>query len=120
MSRFFALLVLLSATPAVAQTAMQPKFSSASVNSTTTTTQTINETIAHEIYGGAVSNWSGTNVKPSSADITDSATTWEIVTEGADFQLEITNRAAGIIETIDIDRVIETDSTTTSLSVFSQ
>jgi len=33
--------------------------------------------------------------------------------------LEITTRSAGVIETIDIDRTIDTDTTTTSLSVFS-
>ena len=41
--------------------------------------------------------------------------------EGDPFTLEITTRDADtLIEQIDIDRTIETDSTTTSLSVFSQ
>ena len=119
MKRLLALAILLSATPASAQS-VTPRFTSATVNATTTTTQTINETVAHEIFGGAVNSWSGTNVKPSAADITNSSTTWDIVTEGADFSLEITSRAAGIIETIDIDRTIETESTTTTLSVFAQ
>ena len=119
MKRFLALAILLTAAPATAQT-ISPRFTSATVNATTTTTQTINETIAHEIFGAAVNTYSGTNVKPSAADITNSTTTWDIVTEGADFNLEITTRAAGIIETIDIDRTIDVESTTTSLSVFSQ
>ena len=119
MKRFLALAILLTAAPATAQT-ISPRFTSATVNATTTTTQTIDETVAHEIYGAAVNTWSGTNVKPSAADITNSSTTWDIVTEGEDFNLEITSRAAGIIETIDIDRTIETESTTTTLSVFAQ
>lgn len=119
MKRFIALAILLTAAPATAQQ-ISPRFTSATVNSTTTTTQTINETVAHEIFGAAVNTWSGTNVKPSSADIANTATTWDIVTEGEDFNLEITSRAAGVIETIDIDRTIETESTVTTLSVFAQ
>tara|TARA_A100001201_G_scaffold76506_1_gene69013 strand:+ start:1282 stop:1635 length:354 start_codon:yes stop_codon:yes gene_type:complete len=115
-----ALLLLLLLPASVSAQTISPRFTSATVNSTTTTTQTIDEVIAHEIYGAAVNTYSGTNVKPSAADITNSTTTWDIVTEGEDFQLEITSRAAGVIETIDIDRTIETESTTTTLSVFAQ
>jgi len=102
----------------MAQT-VTPQFTQGSMQATTTTTQTINETIATEVYGGAYSSWSGTNVTPS-ASITDSSTTWSVTTPGEQFQLETVTRAAGIIETIDVDRTIETTSTTTSLSVFSQ
>ena len=112
------LLLLLLASPAAAQT-VTPQFTQGSMQSTTTTTQTITETIATEVYGGAYSSWSGTNVTPS-GDITDSSTTWSVTTTGEQFQLETVTRAAGIIETIDITRDIDTTSTTTSLSVFSQ
>ena len=112
------LLLLLLASPAAAQT-VTPQFTQGSMQSTTTTTQTITETVATEVYGGAYSSWSGTNVTPS-GDITDSATTWSVTTAGEQFQLETVTRAAGIIETIDVTRDIETTSTTTSLSVFSQ
>ena len=112
------LLLLLLAAPASAQT-VTPQFTQGSMQYTTTTTQTVTETIATEVYGGAYSSWSGTNVTPS-GDITDSATTWSVTTAGEQFQLETVTRAAGIIETIDITRDIETTSTTTSLSVFSQ
>ena len=111
-------LLLLLASPAAAQT-VTPQFTQGSMQSTTTTTQTITETIATEVYGGAYSSWSGTNVTPS-GDITDSSTTWSVTTAGEQFQLETATRAAGIVETIDITRDIETTSTTTSLSVFSQ
>ena len=112
------LLLLLLASPAAAQT-VTPQFTQGSMQATTTTTQTITETIATEVYGGAYSSWSGTNVTPS-GDITDSSTTWSVTTAGEQFQLETVTRAAGIVETIDVTRDIETTSTTTSLSVFSQ
>ena len=111
-------LLLLLAAPASAQT-VTPQFTQGSMQATTTTTQTITETIATEVYGGAYSSWSGTNVTPS-GDITDSSTTWSVTTAGEQFQLETVNRTAGVIQTIDTTRDINTTSTTTSLSVFSQ
>ena len=110
--------ILVFSAPAAAQTTAG-LFSQGSMNSTTTTEQTITETIAIERYGAKVETWSGHNVVPS-AEINNTATTWSIHTAGDDFQLEITSRAAGIIETEDISRTIETTSTTTSLSVFSK
>mgnify|MGYP003121248364 CR=1 FL=1 len=112
------LAMLLLASPAVAQQ-VTPNFTQGSMQSTTTTTVDIDRTIATEIYGGAYSSWSGTNVTPS-GDISDSATTYSVHTAGDQFQLEIVTRAAGVIETIDIDETIESVSTTTSLSIFSQ
>jgi hypothetical protein len=112
------ILLLMLAAPASAQT-ITPQFTQGSMQSTTTTTQSITETISTEVYGGAYSSWSGTNVTPS-GDITDSATTWSVTNAGEQFQLETVTRAAGIVETIDITRDIDTTSTTTSLSVFSQ
>ena len=111
MKKLFFLLLLPSA--AFAQTA--PNFTQGSMQSTTTTTQTITETVAHEIYGGTYSSWSGSNVTPS-ADLSS----FTIDTAGDPFQYEVTERTAGVIETIDITRDIDFSSTTTSLSVFSQ
>ena len=120
MKRFLALAVVLAAAPVTAQT-VTPTWSTGSMQSTTTTTQTITETIQHQIYGAALETYSGENVTPSASDITNSSTTWDVHTAGDPFTLEITTRAADtLIEQIDIDRTIETDSTTTSLSVFSQ
>lgn len=108
------LILLLLAAKADAQT-VTPNFTQGSMQSTTTTTQEITETIAHEIYGGDYSSWSGTNVTPSS-DLSSFT-----VNQGAtSFQYEVTTREAGVIETIDIEREIDFSSTTTSLSVFSQ
>ena len=112
------LAMLLLASPAVAQQ-VTPNFTQGSMQSTTTTTVDIDRTIATEIYGGAYSSWSGTNVTPS-GDISNSATTYSVHTAGDQFQLEIVTRAAGVVETIDIEETIESTSTTTSLSVFSQ
>ena len=106
------------ASPAAAQQ-VTPNFTQGSMQSTTTTTVDIDRTIATEIYGGAYSSWSGTNVTPS-GDISDSATTYSVHTAGDQFQLEIMTRAAGVVETIDITETIDQTSTTTSLSVFSQ
>jgi hypothetical protein len=112
------LLMLLLAAPASAQT-VTPQFTQGSMQSNTTTTTNITRTINTDVYGGAYSSWSGTNVTPS-GDITDSATTWSITTAGDDFQLETVTRAAGVVEDIDITETITQTSTTTSLSIFSQ
>ena len=114
-----AILVLLLFGGSASAQSITPAFTQGSMQATTTTTQTIQETIAHELFGSAVSSYSGENVTPSTT-ITDSSATWSITTAGDPWTLEITERSAGIVETIDIDRTIQTESTTTSLSVFSQ
>ena len=118
MKRLILLLMLASATPAAANQ-ITPNFTQGSMNSTTTTTIDIDRTIDTNIYGGAYSSWSGTNVTPSS-HINDSATTYSVTNAGENFQLEITTRAAGVIEDTTITETIDQTSTVTSLSVFSQ
>lgn len=112
------LVLFLIAAPAAAQS-VTPQFTQGSMQSTTTTTQSVQETIATEVFGGAYSSWSGTNVTPSGS-ISDPTTTYSITNAGEQFQLELVDRSAGVVETIDITRDISTTSTTTSLSVFSQ
>ena len=116
MKRF--LLLLMLATPVSAQS-VTPNFTQGSMQSTTTTTIDIDRTISTEVYGGTYKSWSGTNVTPSGS-IENSSTTFSVTTAGDPFQLEIVDRAAGIIETIDVTETIQQVSTTTSLSVFSQ
>ena len=128
MKRWLLLLALLS--PSVARAnQITPAFTQGSMNATTTTVQTVTETIEQKVYGGALQSWSGTNVTATSASsggISASDTVFSITTAGEDFQLEIVDRAADattglvLLETIDIDRSITTNATTTSLSVFSQ
>ena len=111
------LLLLFIAAPVSAQ--VTPNFTQGSMQSTTTTTIDIDRTIATNVYGGAYTSWSGTNVVPS-GDISDAATTYSIHTAGDQFQLEITTRAAGKIQDSLVTETIEQVTTTTSLSVFSQ
>jgi|TARA_Y100000817_G_scaffold55013_1_gene40494 hypothetical protein len=112
------ILLLMLASPAAAQQ-VTPNFTQGSMQSTTTTTVDIDRTITTNIYGGDYKSWSGTNVTPS-GDILDSATTYSVTTAGEQFQLETVDRTAGVVENIVIDEVIQQQSTTTSLSVFSQ
>ena len=111
------ILLMMLASPAAAQ--VTPNFTQGSMQSTTTTTIDIDRTIATNVYGGTYSSWSGTNVTPS-GDIADSATTYSVTNAGEQFQLEIVNRAAGLIEDSLVTESIQQVSTTTSLSVFSQ
>ena len=112
------LLLLLLASPAAAQQ-VTPNFTQGSMQSTTTTTVDIDRTITTNIYGGDYKSWSGTNVTPS-GDILDSSTTYSVTNAGEQFQLETVVRAAGVVENIVVEEVIQQQSTTTSLSVFSQ
>ena len=87
------------------------------MSSTTTTSTDIQRTIAHEVYGGAVTSWSGNNVT-ASGDISDTATTYSISDTSLPWQLEIVEKSAGIIA-IDITEDVTQSSTTTSLSPLS-
>ena len=128
MKRWLILLALLS--PSVARAnQITPAFTQGSMNATTTTVQTVVETVEQKVYGGELNSWTGTNVTATSASsggITASDAIFEITTAGEDFQLETVTRAADattglvLLETIDIDRAITTNATTVSLSVFSQ
>ena len=118
MKRLVLAAALLCGVPAGAQT-ITPQFTQGSYSATTTTTQTITETIAQKVYGSDINTWSGTNVTPS-ADIAGSSTTFSVTDNTQPWQLEITTRPAGLIETIDTTRTITTNSTTVGLSVFSQ
>ena len=111
------ILLLMMASPAAAQ--VTPNFTQGSMQSTTTTTIDIDRTIETNVYGGTYSSWSGTNVTPS-GDIADTATTYSVTNAGEQFQLEIVNRAAGLIEDSLVTETIQQVSTTTSLSLFSQ
>ena len=92
---------------------------------TVTATQSISETVAIERFGGSVSTWRGDNVR--AVDTNDAEISiniedveFEIVDTSLPWQLEIISRDAGIVETEDITRTIDTDTTTVTMSVFSQ
>ena len=118
------LLLLLLLIPVTARAnPITPAFTQGSMQSTTVTTTDIEETIEQEVFGGAYTKWTGENITHTSATsggLVDSDSIFTLHTAGDPFTLEITTRAAGVVETIDIERTIEQTSTTTSLSVFSQ
>ena len=113
------LLLLLLFPTAVRANQITPQFTQGSMQATTVTTQVVTEVIDQEVFGGTYNSWSGTNVVPS-GNIVDPQTSYTIHTAGEQFQIETVVRPAGVVEQIDIDRTITTNSTTTSLSVFSQ
>ena len=113
-----ATLILAPSAAAFSQT-VTPNFTQGSMQATTTTTVDIDRTISTNVYGGEYSSWSGTNVTPS-GDIQNSSTTYSITNPGEQFQLEVMTRSAGIVEDTVITESILQNSTTTSLSVFSQ
>ena len=118
MKKLILLLALLSPSIARANT-VTPQFTSGSMNSTTTTVQTITEVEQRQVFGATVNTWSGTNVTPS-ADIATSGTTFSVTNTANPWSLETTTRAAGLVEQRDYTRNYTINSTTTSLSVFSQ
>ena len=89
MKKLILLLALLSPSIARANT-VTPQFTTGSMNSTTTTTQTITEVEQRQVFGAAVDTWSGTNITPS-ADIAGSGTT---------YSAKLTPNANGAITTI--------------------
>ena len=123
MKKWLTLLLLVSPTVARAEL-VTPDFTQGSMNSTTTSTQTIVEEITTTTYGSALSKWSGENIvhtSASSGGIVDTDSIYTIHTAGDPFTLEIVTRAASQVLSVEvIDREIDVSSTTVSLSVFSQ
>ena len=124
MKQLWLLPLLILAPTAVRANQITPAFTQGSMNATTTTTQTVTETVNQKVYGGELRSWSGTGVT-ASGDILDSNTTFSQTTAGEDFQLDVITRLGDtnglvLLEDIDIIRNITTNATTTSLSVFSQ
>ena len=123
MNKWLFLFLLLSPTVARAEL-VTPNFTQGSMNSTTTTTQEIVEEITITTYGSALNKWSGDNITHTSATsggLADSDSVFTITTAGSDFTLEVISRAASqVLEVTEIEREIDTSSTTVSLSVFSQ
>jgi len=123
MKKWLFLLMLLS--PSVARAELvTPNFTQGSMQSTTTMTQDIVETVETTTYGSAINKWTGENIthtSTSSGGIVDTDSVFTIHTVGDPFTLEITTRAASrVLSVVEVDTAIDTSSTTTSLSVFSQ
>ena len=118
MKKLILLLALCAPSIARANT-VTPQFTSGSMNSTTTTTQTITEVEQRQVFGAEVKTWNGTNITPS-ADIAGTGTTFSVTNTANPWTLETTSRSAGLVEQWDTTRNFTINSTTTSLSVFSQ
>ena len=119
------LLLFLLTSPTVGRAELvTPNFTQGSMNSTTTTTQEIVEEITTTTYGSALNKWTGENITHTSATsggIVDSDSVFTLHTAGDPFELEVVTRAASqVLSITEIDREIDTTSTTVSLSVFSQ
>ena len=123
MNKWFLLFLLTSPTVARAEL-VTPNFTQGSMNSTTTTTQEIVAEITTTTYGSALNKWSGENITHTSASsggIVDTDSIYTLHTAGDPFSLEIVTRAASqVLSGTEIEREIDTTSTTVSLSVFSQ
>ena len=123
MKKWLITLLLLSPT-AVKAELVTPNFTQGSMNSTTTTTQEIVEEITTTTYGSALQKWTGENITHTSASsggLVDTDSVYTLHTAGDPFTLEITERAASQVLSVEvIDREIDVTSTTVSLSVFSQ
>jgi len=123
MKKWLLTLLLLSPTALRAEL-VTPNFTQGSMNSTTTTTQEIVEEITTTTYGSALSKWTGENITHTSASsggVADSDSVFTLHTAGDPFELEIVTRAASqVLSITEIEREIDTTSTTVSLSVFSQ
>lgn len=118
------LLLLLIASPVNSQS-VTPNFTTGSMTQTVTATQTVAESTAIERFGGAVTTWNGDNVTAidangASIDIKNIDTEFHVVDSAQPWQLEIITRSAGLVETEDITRTINTETVTNTLSVFSQ
>ncbi len=113
------LLILLLTPVAASANQVTPAFTTGSSNSTTNTTQTVTRTQQIQIYGANVKTWEGTNVTPSTT-ITATDATYSVNDATLPWSLNITTRDAGLVEQHDINETINTTSTITSLSVFSQ
>lgn len=124
--RLLFLILVLMPSQALAQQ-VTPNFTTGTMTQTVTATQTVNETSVTERFGGAVTIWNGDNVEAidvegASIDIatTTGSVEFHIVDPSHPWQLEISTRAAGLVETVDTTRVITTNTTTNTLSVFAQ
>jgi hypothetical protein len=120
----YLLLLLLIPAPSFAQS-VTPNFTSGTMTQTVTTTQSITEAVEIERFGSEIKTWNGDNIKAvdtngAEVDIISSDTEFLVVDTSLPWQLDIVTRAAGIVETESIQRTIETDSTTNTLSVFAQ
>jgi hypothetical protein len=105
-------------TPAYAESVV-PNFTRGTINATTESTTKIIESIRQVEYTtGESYTVTGTNINIPGNPTKD--TEYSIITPGAPFQFSETYLGPGVAKETWIDRTTETQSTTTSISVFTQ
>ena len=137
------LLLLLLLAPAAQSLPVVPNFQQGTLKSTTTTKTKVNEVInSYQYRTGYELSVSGSNVKPNGSvapmgietttntmnGVTSvwrgldpaSKPSWTIVNEGASFQFVETLQGPGLVNHTIIDRVTDIESTTETLSTFTQ
>ena len=95
MKKWILLLALLS--PAIARAnTVTPQFTTGSMQSTTTTSQTITEEIVHDVKGAAVETYTGTNITVGgTGGIGSDSATYTPTANATSWDLSITTREAG-------------------------
>lgn len=105
-------------TPVYAE-AVVPNFTRGTINSTTETSTKIVETIRQVEYTTGTSyTVTGTNINIPGTPAPGAS--YSIITQGAPFQFSETYLGPGVAKETWIDRTTESQSTTTSISVFTQ
>jgi len=105
-------------TPVYAESVV-PNFTRGTINATTQSTTRIVETIRQVEYSTGTSyTVSGTNINIPGTP--RQGASYTIMNQGAPFQFSETYLGTGIAKETWIDRTTETNSTTTSMSVFTQ
>ena len=104
--------------PALAESIV-PNFTRGTINATTESTTKIVESIRQVEYTtGESYTVTGTNINIPGTPSRDAG--YSIMTPGAPFQFSETYLGPGVAKETWIDRTTETESTTTSVSVFTQ
>ena len=104
--------------PASAESVV-PNFTRGTINATTESTTKIVETIRQVEYTTGTSyTVTGTNINIPGTP--QQGASYSIMTQGAPFQFSETYLGPGVAKETWIDRTTETQSTTTSISVFTQ
>jgi hypothetical protein len=104
--------------PALAESVV-PNFTKGTINSTTESSTKIVETIRQVEYTTGTSyTVTGTNI--NIPDVPKPGANYTVITQGAPFQFSETILGPGMAKETWIDRTTETQSTTTSISVFTQ
>ena len=112
------LILLGTSSPALAESVV-PNFTRGTINATTESTTRIVETIRQVEYTtGESYTVTGTNINIPGTPAPGA--NYSIITPGAPFQFSETYLGPGLAKETWIDRTTETQSTTTSISVFTQ